>query len=238
MKKMHVLPTLSFLGIVLLAAPTASGQQTDSTVAVENVEEATGEKAQRLFENEYAEVMRVALAPGDSLPRHEGGPRVAYALGAYTIRFQQGGQDVERSFSQGDVHFHEAGVHTVENVGDSTAAFVVFERREAELPSASAVEAETDLGEEAPAKEEELLSNEAFEVHEVTLEPGQRLPDHTGYARIVHALSDYKVMFMQDGEETTQSFSQGDVHFHEAGPHALRNAGDMAAEFLVVELKP
>ena len=230
--------TLLLLGLILLAAPTANGQQTDSTAAAENVEQATGEKAQRLFENQYAEVMRVALAPGDALPRHEGGPRVIYALGSYTIRFQQGGRDVERSFRRGDVHFHEVGVHTVENVGDSTAAFVIFERREAELPAAPAVEAETDLGEEAPAKEEELLSNEVFEVHEVTLEPGQRLPDHTGYARIVYALSDYEVAFMQDGEEITRAFSRGDVHFHEAGPHAIRNAGDQAAEFLVVELKP
>lgn len=230
--------TLLLLGIILLAAPTANGQQTDTTAAVEDVEQATGEKAQRLFENEYAEVMRVELAPGDSLPRHEGGARVVYALGDYTIRFQQDGRDVERSFSQGDVHFHEAGVHTVENAGDSAAAFIIFERREAGLPSAPAVEEETGLGEEAPAKEEELLSNDAFEVHEVTLEPGQRLPDHTGYARIVHALSDYEVTFMQGGEEATRSFSRGDVHFHEAGVHAIRNAGDGAAEFLVVELKP
>ena len=234
---MNIYKTLFPALFLLILVPTATGQQTDSTAA-ENVEQATGEKAQRLFENEYAEVMRVALAPGDSLPRHEGGARVVRALSEYTVRFQQGGRDVERQFSQGDVHFHEAGTHTAENIGDSTALFVIFERREVELPAAPAVEAETDLGEEAPAKEEELLSNEMFGMHGVTLEPGQRLPDHTGYARIVYALSDYEVAFMQSGEEATRSFSEGDVHFHEAGPHAIRNAGDRAAEFLVVELKP
>ena len=227
-----------FFALILLIAPAANGQQVDTSAAVEVVEQATGEKAQRLFENEYAEVMRVELAPGDSLPPHEGGPRVAYALGDYTLRFQQGARDVDRSFEPGDAHFHEAGVHTMENVGNSAARFVVFERREAELPSVPAVEEETDLGEEAPAREEERLSNEAFEVHEVALEPGQRLPDHTGYARVVYALSDYEVAFMHEGEETTRSFSEGDVHFHEPGAHAIRNAGDQAAEFLVVELKP
>ena len=235
---MNIHKTPFFVLFLLLVVPDANGQQTDTTDVAEVVEQETGEKAQRLFENEYAEVMRIELAPGDSLSRHEGGARAVYALGDYTIRFQQGGRDVERSSSRGDVHFHEAGVHTMENVGDSTAALVVFERREAELPSAPAVEEETDLGEEAPAKEEELLSNEAFEVHEVTLGSGQRLSDHTGYARIVYALSDYEVAFMHEGEETTRSFSEGDVHFHEPGAHAIRNAGDQAAEFLVVELKP
>ena len=232
----HKTPFLALF--LLLVVPDANGQQTDTTDVAEVVEQETGEKAQRLFENEYAEVMRVALAPGDSLPRHEGGARVVYALGDYEVAFMHEGEETTRSFSEGDVHFHEAGVHTAENVGDSTAAFVVFERREAELPSAPAVEEEADLGEEAPAKEEELLSSEAFEVHEVTLEPGQRLPDHTGYARVVYALGDYEVAFMHEGEETTRSFSEGDVHFHEAGPHAIRNTGDRAAEFLVVELKP
>lgn len=206
--------------------------------AVEEVERPTGEAAQRLFENEYAEVMRAELAPGDSLPAHEGGARVVYALSDYQIRFQQGGREEQQSFAEGDVHFHEAGPHRVTNTGDTTAAFVVFEQRDAELPEPPDSTRAEDLAEEAaPAKQEVLLENETAEVHEITLDAGQRLPDHRGVGRLVYSLSDYQVRLEHDGLTEERSFEEGDVHWHAPGIHSIENAGDQAARFLVVEFR-
>ena len=229
----------------LLAVPYARAQSTtadraaasDSVDGSQPITELAGERADSLFQNEYVTVMRVTLEPGEALIPHEGGARTVLSLSDYTIRFLQAAELTEKLCEQGHVHYHEAGVHSVGNVGSTTARFVVFERRDAELPQAQMVSASTDLAEQAPAMQEELLSNETFDVHEVQLEPGQQIPEHTGYARVVYALSDYTVQFTQGGEETRQSFEEGDVHVHEAGAHTVENAGDTPARFLVVELK-
>ncbi len=239
------------LALLLAAAGCADSQTetedaeatTDDPIteqeAAEEVERQTGEAAQRLFENEYVEVMRARLAPGDSLPAHEGGARVVYALSDYRIRFQQGGREMERAFSQGDVHVHEAGPHRVTNIGNAPAEFVVFERRSAALPAPPDSTRAEDLAEEAaPAKQDVLLENETAEVHEVTLETGERLSDHRGFERLVYSLSDYRIRLTQDGSAEKRSFAAGDVHWHAPGIHSIENIGGAPARFLVVEFKP
>jgi quercetin dioxygenase-like cupin family protein len=241
---------LRFIGLVTIIsllsacgeqqAENGPGAEDDDRIseqeAVERVEPQTGDAAQRLFENSYVEVMQARLAPGESLPPHEGGNRVIYSLTDYEIRFEQQGQEMQRSFSEGDVHFHEAGPHSVENVGDTTARFVVFERLEAALPEAMDTTPAQDLSEEAaPAKQDTLLENDVAEVHVVSLEAGQSLPDHRGRARVIYSLSDYRVRFMQGGDSEERSFEQGSVHYHAPGVHAVENIGDQAARFMVVE---
>lgn len=228
-----------------LAAPYARAQSTaadraavkDSVDGSQPITELAGERADSLFQNEYVSVMHVTLEPGEALIPHYGGARVVFSLSDYTIRFLQAGELTMKHWEEDHVHYHEAGVHSVGNVGSTTARFVVFERHDAELPQVQVVSASADLAERAPAMQEELLSNELFDVHRVQLEPGQQLPQHAGYPRVVYALSDYTTRFTQDGEETRRSFEEGDVHVHEAGTHTVENIGDTSARFLVVELK-
>jgi quercetin dioxygenase-like cupin family protein len=203
---------------------------------VEEVEPRTADAAQRLFENDYVEVMQARLAPGQSLPTHEGGNRVVYSLTDYEIRFEQRGQEVERSFSEGDVHFHEAGPHRVENIGDTPARFVVIERRDAALPESPGSTSADDLSEEATSeKQDVLLENDVVEVHAVSLDPEQTLPDHRGLARVVYSLSDYRVRLTHGDSSEERAFQRGDVHWHAPGVHSLENVGDQPARFIVVE---
>ena len=147
MKSMIAIFLLAFTWLATGCAreqPEPAAESLEGDVA-EAVEIQAPERNDRLFDNPYLEVMRVELQPGRALPPHEGEGRVVYALSDYTIRFQQDGQEMERSFSQGDVHYHQPGVHTVENVGSTAAEFVVFEHRDAALPNAPAAGEASDL---------------------------------------------------------------------------------------------
>lgn len=199
--------------------------------------ELDSDAVETLLSSDPIHVHRVTLAPGDSLRSHEGGERIVYALTEMAaLAFVTDGAREERSFAQGEVHRHEAGVHRVANAGGAPVEFVVFERRGA-LPEGE-VGSDTGLGEPGEGVTDEVLLNDAFaEVHRVTLQPGASLPPHEGYARAVYALSGYTVEFTGPNGTREQRFEAGEAHAHDPGDHTVENAGDTVAEFLVVEFK-
>lgn len=185
--------------------------------------------------NDFVHVHHVDLPAGEELAPHEGGPRVVYALAPYRIAFDTDGMSETSSFSPGDVHEHDAGVHTVENVGEDAASFVIFERRDAALPAADA-EGETPVPSPSEGAEEEVVfEGDHAQVHRVTLEPGARLPEHRGDTRAIYSLSSYTIEFTGDAGSREQSFESGDAHYHDPGEHTVVNVGDTSAEFLIVE---
>lgn len=195
------------------------------------------EYAETPFETGYAHVHRVNLPAGEAIAPHEGGPRVIYSLGNYALSFETDGTTTDRTFESGTVHDHEGGVHAVENTGDQPASFIAFERVDGELPEASP-SGETIDAVTMPdgATHEVLLNNDRVTVHRIALEPGTSLPSHYGFPRIIYALSDYTVTFVdpETGERTEKSLSTGDLHDHDPGMHAVENTGDQRAEYLVV----
>lgn len=93
-----------------------------------------------------------------------------------------------------------------------------------------------DLGELGSAAVETLLPDDPVHVHRVTLAAGDSLPPHGGGERVVYALTELPALvFVTDGEREERSFDAGEVHRHDAGVHAVTNAGDAAAEFVVFE---
>ncbi|MEL6616342.1 MAG: hypothetical protein AAFQ43_11420, partial [Bacteroidota bacterium] len=57
-----------------------------------------------------------------------------------------------------------------------------------------------------------------------------------GGERVVYALTDLPALvFATDGTREERSFASSEVHRHDAGVHAVTNAGDTAAEFVVFE---
>ncbi|WP_420456090.1 hypothetical protein [Rubrivirga sp.] len=189
------------------------------------------------LQNAAVDVHHVRLPAGASLAAHRGGDRVVYALDAYTLRFDTDGETEDRSFARGDVHAHAAGVHSVENTGDTEADFLVFERRDGVLP-ASAAEGDTPAPTPGEGTTDEVVfDGELAEVHRVTLQPGAQLPPHRGYARAIYSLSGYTVEFSGPDGTREQRFEPGQAHYHDPGDHTVENAGDTVAEFLVVEFK-
>lgn len=189
-----------------------------------------------LLQNDLVHVHRVTLAPGDSIPPHEGGERVVYALTDLpSLVFETDGVREERSFAASEVHRHDPGVHSVTNAGGTEAEFVVFERRDGMMAAGDAP-GTADASTEGVT--DEVVLDDAFaEVHRVTLQPGAQLPPHQGYARAIYSLSGYTVEFAGPDGTRDERFEAGQAHYHEPGDHTVENAGDTVAEFLVVEFK-
>jgi quercetin dioxygenase-like cupin family protein len=194
--------------------------------------------ARIILENEYIRVTRVSLAPGEGLPSHSGERRTVYALSDYTTSWTGEGEDgAVKNWSTGDVHFHEAGDHSLMNTGPSEATFLVFERLAEGLPETE-TRAVMDAAAESPETSELLAENDVFRVLRIDLAPGEAQPMHDGRPRVIYSLSDYEIEWREAGEATTtRNWSQGDIHWHLSGEHAARNTGDTAASWLIVSLK-
>ena len=79
------------------------------------------------FENEAVKVAEVVLPPGKSTLRHESGHRMIYSLSDYIIRWTESdAASTTKSWSKGDAHWHGPAANVVENIGDTTARFLVF----------------------------------------------------------------------------------------------------------------
>ncbi len=231
-----LLSTLSFVFLFACGAgnPNPSSEETASEEAslqtVDPVE---------IFKNEYAQVVKVTLQPGERLAAHKGENRLIYSLTDYSIDWvEKGKEEGIKSWNQGDTHAHEAGEHAAQNSGETTAEWLAFVRRNAELPECGNNTAENDVNKAAPDFATLLFENEDFRVSEVKLPPSGKIPRHSGINRVIYSLSDYTILFESNNQGTVQkSFRKGEAHWHEACLHALENIGETEARFLVVSYK-
>lgn len=193
-----------------------------------------------IFENDYAQIVKVTLEPGASLAAHEGEQRVIYSLSDYSIDWvEQGKDEGTKSWKTGDAHFHQAGQHSAKNNGDATAEWLAFVKKDAELPDCSENTEEQDVNSVAPDEVAKMsFDNEVFRITEVTLPPGASIPMHSGVNRVIYSLSDYQIIYETEDEgKEEKSFKKGDVHWHDACLHALENTGETEAKYLVVSYK-
>ncbi|MEZ5985429.1 MAG: hypothetical protein R3B94_05725 [Hyphomonas sp.] len=191
-----------------------------------------------LYENAYIHVMRFDVAPGVTLPMHEGRKRLVYSLSDYKIAWREAGQpEMEKSWKAGDVHAHDALEHGLTNVGDTTASFLVFERSEMALPS-PAVAHPKDASEADAGHAGLVFEDENYRVVHVHLAPGESQPVHDGGWRAIYSLTDYEIGWQEgDKPEVSKQWSDGQVHWHGLGSHRAVNTGNTPAEWLVVTLK-
>jgi quercetin dioxygenase-like cupin family protein len=94
---------------------------------VENdVTSVTPEFAQTLFDNHEFKMAVVSLPEGGSIPKHSGINRIIYALSDYQILYESNKEEqTEKTFITGDIHWHEACQHGLENIGDDEAKYLV-----------------------------------------------------------------------------------------------------------------
>lgn len=189
---------------------------------------------QLLFENDYVRVLNVTLEPGEAQPLHECGNRFIYALGDYTINYYQPHDTLEIPWNEGGVHWHERGMHAVENAGETVADYLVIERKEKNLPRVDESLHEMDPVIIETGFVTEVFENDHARVSRVDLPPGESIPDHQGTHRLIFAMSDFEVRYTSESEETVErTFSKKDFHWHPAGTHAVENTGDTNAEFVI-----
>ncbi len=211
-----------------------------STQVYENVLQATPDKASIVFENDYTRIIRITLEPGEEQPLHKGKSRAIYALTSYELEWQEEGEDKsQKSWSAGQAHWHEAGVHAAKNIGNSTAEYLVVERTGKALPECDMDALNNDVYTVASDRSSVLLENEHIKITKVSLPSGETIPEHSGINRIIYSLSDYTIDYTSDkeGEMNNKTSAKGEAHWHEACQHSLKNAGETAAEFLVLAMK-
>ena len=170
--KNQILNKLSLLIIatILLTAcgKKAEDKSEEKTDAQKEEVSQEGTK-EMIFENDYAKVIKVTLEPNESLAPHEGEERLIYSLSDYSINWTEEGNSGVKSWKKGDVHFHSTGEHAAENKGSATAEWLVFIKKDAELPDCAENTLDNDVNSVAPDFAEKTFDNDMFRVTEVTL---------------------------------------------------------------------
>ncbi|MCG8584136.1 MAG: hypothetical protein MI757_05435 [Pirellulales bacterium] len=198
--------------------------------------------AKQIFDNDKARVVQVELHKGESLPLHEGGPRVVYAVTDLDLKFDEvhGGDHThahEEKYSAGQVHAHGAGAHGVSNLADGDAEFIVFLRKKGDAFDAAVPEGAQTIT-EATKFAKRIFDNDEFRVIKVALPPGEKTGKHYVLNRIIYALDDFKASRAGgEGEAQEEEMKKGEVKFREAGYGELHNNSEALAMFLVVEMK-
>ena len=192
-----------------------------------------------IFENEYCQVVKVTLKPGEELDEHEGGVRLIYALTDYTIDWYEQGQSLgEKDWNKGDVHVHKTGKHSAINIGSTKAEWIVFVRKTEELPDFEVENLANDINSVAGNFAKKVYDDDQFRVTEVKLPVNEAIPAHDGINRIIYSLSNYTISYQTDNSEPYEkSFKKEEAHWHESSKHSLKNIGNADANFLIVAYK-
>ena len=88
-----------------------------------------------LLDNENFKVTKVLLPKGEKLPMHAGVNRMIYSLSDYQIMYnssEASESDGVKQMKAGDVHWHEACQHSIENTGDTDAEYIVVSYKKKE----------------------------------------------------------------------------------------------------------
>ncbi len=69
---------------------------------------------------------KVNLPKGESIATHSGINRIVYSLSDYDLKYDSDTEgQVDKQFKVGDIHWHEACMHSLENNGDTDASYLV-----------------------------------------------------------------------------------------------------------------
>ena len=240
MKKLNqTMVVISSIFLLLLSSCGNKEKDKSQSSASQQEQEFVEVTPKVLFENDYATVSKISLAPGEFQPTHEGENRVIYSLTDYSIDWEEKGEQLgTKTWKKGDVHFHEAGKHAAKNIGEATAEWLVFTKKSGDLPDCGENTLANDVISVSPDFAQALFENDDFKITQVNLPKEKNIPAHSGINRIIYSLSDYDLNYESDTEgELDKQFKEGDVHWHEACQHALENDGETEAKFLVVSYK-
>jgi len=231
------------LAVIVLVAGCGDEQNentagAETTAAVTDIARSAPQNAKVILENDFVRVAEFALSPGDSLPTHFGRNRAVYTLTDFKARFAADGTDQVIDNAKGTVHWHPAQKHSLANIGDTEALFVVVERKGSRLLEAPIKGEEQEITHIAPEHSRVLFENEFVRVAEFDIAPGEILPSHKGTSRIMYTLTPARLKFQSDRfGEHEDDFQQGEAHWHDLDTHSVANAGENQVVFIVFEWK-
>ena len=233
---------LALVAIVLAAG--CGGEQTENTAgaetaaAVTDIARSAPQNAKVILENDFVRVAEFALSPGDSLPTHFGRNRAVYTLTDFQARFTSDGAGHVIDNTKGTVHWHPAQEHSLANIGETEALFVVAERKGSRLLEAPIKGEDQETSHVAPEHSRVLFENEFVRVAEFDIAPGENVPSHQGTSRIMYTVTPARLKFQSDRfGEHEDDFQQGEAHWHDLDTHSVTNVGENEAIFMVFEWK-
>lgn len=233
-------PTSNILLMALLTLSVSCERQAKKQPeeVTEDAVVATLQHAEPIFENDYVKAIRFTLKPGGKLPTHEGAGRAIYSLSDYRIKWMEGDRQTEKKWKKGQVHWHDAAQHAVENIGNTRAEYLVVTRKEAVLPPLEGHEA-SPAPSELPAEHASVVfENDQVRVMEVKLPSGEKQPAHLGGHRLIYALTTYDTQYSSGETGTKESaVKAGTAHWHGPDKHAVENTGKTSANYLIFEFK-
>jgi hypothetical protein len=198
----------------------------------------------RSLSNAYVSVYQYLVPPGDTVALWEGENWIVYAEDGASLGSAPGGN---MSMPADGAHlFAEPTV--LRNTSPDSVRLVVVERTANPLPDRlKDANPGTFLPDEAVQLSElgsdavhVLAQGDAVLATLVRLPPGEVIPLHSGFSRVIYALSDYTVQrfgvqgFGGAGSDATVTRRRGDALWNTASNFAAENVAGTEAEALVV----
>lgn len=229
MKKTHLTSILTLFISVILLASCQSTENKNVTMKI---------NPKIIIDNEYAEVVKVTLNPGEELAEHDGEVRLVYSLSDYSIEWVENGENLgTKTWKKGSIHLHEKGKHSAKNNGTTKAEWIVFARKNNALPICEGF-IDKDVNSIDGDFKQQIFDNNLFRVTEIKLAPNDSIPLHEGINRMIYSLSNYTIHYESSKEGNfDKSFKIGDAHWHSCDQHSIKNTGNSEAHFLIVSYK-
>jgi len=229
---------LSFVAISLAVIFLILSCTKQKQEVIEDITVIYPDNAKVIFDNDYVKAIEFMLKPGDSLPLHKGDPRAIFALSDYKIKWTEDNETSEKEWTKGDVHWHNALEHAIENTGDTEANFLVVARKQASLPETGEYEISHDASEIDTDFSKIAFENEYVRIIETNIPPQAAQSKHHGINRLIYALTDYHIQYTSDKSETKNTqFVAGNAHWHGADEHTVENIGTSPAQYIIFAFK-
>jgi quercetin dioxygenase-like cupin family protein len=193
---------------------------------------AAPEHTEIIHADEYVAVTRLALAPAESVPPHEGGDRLYYAVTSGTLSVGDAGESLVFELEPGQVVPLEPGSHGFSNVGETPMEGLIVARTEVPLPEF----AEPSRVEPAPAGRT-LFESASARVRELNLEPDVGFELGPAPLRVVYAPGVVVLEYMDsDGEPYTLETAGVGVHVRPGSDRLVINRAAEPTTVVVFEL--
>jgi quercetin dioxygenase-like cupin family protein len=192
------------------------------------------------LENDHFRVVRIAYGPGEGSVMHSHPAHVAVFLTDLDTEFQAPDGATEAVHAEAGSHlFIPAGSHQPSNIGADPFEGVAIEIKPAATDGeAAAGEHGADPAEVDAEHYTVEFENDQVRVLRISYQPGSESTMHYHSEHAAVALTDQNwELTLPDGTVQEVNLKAGEAILAAAGDHQPRNAGDEAAEVVVVERK-
>ena len=197
--------------------------------------EVGGDIYKKIFENDHVRLVEVKMAAKAKTAMHSHPDVLSVILEPSTVKWtmpdgesRQSGPEMERA----SVFFMGGETHISENVGESPVRVILVEFK---TPAPAAGKGRNPS---LPAPYKQMADNPHARVFELTVAPGENVPEHTHGENVIVALTDGTAEITDKaGKKETLNFTKDTAVFGGPATHAAVNTGKTPLQLIAVELK-